>query len=102
MSGHAALGEDGRALRIEAGGEQHRGEIERPLAQVGRVVLDRERVEVDDAEERVAELLGRGVLAEAAAVVAEVFRAGRLEAGEDPQREGIIALAPMAARSVST
>ncbi len=83
---HVALDEDGRALGIKAGGEEHRGEVERPLAQVGRVVLDGDRVEVDDAEERVAELLGRGVLAEAAAVVAEVLRAGRLDAGEDPHR----------------
>ena len=102
VSGHAALGEDGRALGIEAGGEEHRGEVERSLAQVGGVVLDGDRVEVDDAEERVAELLGRGVLAEAAAVVAEVLGAGRLDAGEDPHRAGIIAAAPMAACSVST
>jgi hypothetical protein len=41
-------------------------------------------MEVDDAEERLPELLGGGVLAKASAVVAEVLRAGGLDAGEDP------------------
>jgi hypothetical protein len=59
VSGHAALGEDGRALRIETGGEEHRREVERPLAEVGRVVLDGDRVQVDDAEEGIAEVLRR-------------------------------------------
>ncbi len=51
--------------------------------EVGRVVVGRDRVEVDDAEERVAPLLGGGVLAEATDQVAEMFLAGRLDAGED-------------------
>ena len=54
MRGHVALREDGRALRVEPGREQHRGQVERALAQVGRVVVDRDRVQVDDAEERLA------------------------------------------------
>ena len=80
---HVALAEDGRALGVEAGREEHRGEIERRLAQLRRLVVDRDRVQVDDAEERVAGLLRRRVLAEAAAVVAERLAAGRLDAGED-------------------
>ena len=54
--------------RVEPGGEQHRGEVERPLAQVVGVVLDRDRVQVDDAEVRLALLLRGCVLAEAADV----------------------------------
>ena len=86
---HVALREDRRALRVEPGREEQRREVERPLAQVGRVVVDRDRVQVDDAEERRPArldrpILRRRVLAEAARVVAEVLRAGRLDAGEDP------------------
>jgi len=51
--------------------------------QVARVVLDRDRVRVDDAEERLAELLRLRVLAETADLVAEVLVARRLDAGED-------------------
>ena len=65
--GHdVALAEDGRALGVEAGREEHRREVERRLAQLRRVVLDGDRVQVDDAEEAVMRLLGPGVLAEAA------------------------------------
>ncbi len=79
-----ALREDGRALGIEAGGEEHRGEIERRVAERLRLVVDGDRVQVDDAEERLALLLGRRVLAEATAVVADVLRARRLDSREDP------------------
>jgi hypothetical protein len=83
VRGHVALCEDRRALGVEAGREEHRRQVERRAAQVLRVVLDRDRVQVDDAEEGVAFLLRRHVLAEAAAVVAEVLRAGGLDAAED-------------------
>ena len=78
-----ALAEDRRPLRVEPGREEHRGEVERRVAQLLRVVVDADRVQVDDAEERVVRLLRLGVLAEAAAVVAERLPAGRLDAGED-------------------
>jgi hypothetical protein len=77
-----ALAEDGRALGVEPGREQHRREVERRAAQGRRVVLDRDRVQVDDAEERVASLLRLDVLAEAAAVVSERLPPGRLDTGE--------------------
>ncbi len=86
---HVALREHRRALRVEPRREEQRREVERPLAQVGRVVVDRDRVQVDDAEERAPALgdgafLRRRVLAEAARPVAEVLRARGLDAGEDP------------------
>ena len=98
VGGHVALCEHGRAVRVEPGREEHRGEVERPLAQVAGLVLDRDRVQVDDAEERLAELLRRRVLAEPAAEVAEVLRARRLDAREDPHRPPIIPTA----ESIST
>ena len=69
--------------RLEACRDQHREEVERAFVQVPRLVLDGDRVEVDDAEERLAELLRLRVLAETADVVAEVLVACRLDAGED-------------------
>ena len=85
VRGHVRLAEDGRALGVEAGREEHRREVERRAPELGRVVVDRDRVQVDDAEERVAGLLGLDVLAEAAAVVPERLPAGRLDPGEDPE-----------------
>ena len=84
MRGDVALGEHRRALRVEPGRDEHREQVERFLVQVARVVLDGDRVEVDDAEERLAELLCPRVLAEAADVVAEMLVAGGLDAREDP------------------
>ena len=78
------LAEEDAALGVEAGGEQDRGRVVEPLAQLGRVVGDRERVEVDDAvDRRVAAILALDVLADRADVVAEVLAAGRLDARED-------------------
>ena len=83
VGGHVTLREDGRALGVEPGREQHRREIERLLAEVLWVVLDADRVQVDDAEEALAALLGRGVLAEAADQVADRLVARGLDAGEN-------------------
>jgi len=47
-------------------------------------VLDRDRVEVDDAEEALASFLRLGVLPEASAEVADVRVAAGLDAAEDP------------------
>ena len=70
---HVALREHGRAFGVETGREQHRRQVERLLAEVVRVVVDADRVQVDDAEEAFAALLRGGVLAEAADQVAEVL-----------------------------
>ena len=47
-----ALGEGRRPVGVEAAREQHRRQVDRRLAQILRVVVDRDRVQVDDAEER--------------------------------------------------
>jgi len=57
--------------------------VERARPQLVGIVLDGDRVQVDDAEERVALLLGQRVLAEASAVVSERCVARRLDARED-------------------
>ena len=81
---HVALREDRRALGVEARREHDRGQVERALAELDGVVLDRDRVQVDDAEEGLAALLRRRVLAETADQVAQVLVARGLDAGEDP------------------
>jgi hypothetical protein len=83
VGGDVALHEDGGALGVDSGREEHRGEVEGRLAQRFRVVRNRDRVQVDDAEERLAQLLGGRILAKAAAVVAEVLRARGLDPRED-------------------
>src|SRR5579884_3826306 len=83
VRGHLALQEQRAAVGVEADRVQQRGEVERAVVEVAGVVLDRDRVQVDDAEEGVARLLRRDVLAHRADVVADVLGARRLDAGED-------------------
>src|SRR5207237_8085811 len=94
VGGVVALHEDGRAAGVEPGREEHRGEVERGLSKLGRVVRDGDRMEVDDAEERRAALRGGRVRAEAAAVVAEVLGPGGLDSRKDPHAASIIAFRP--------
>ncbi len=54
---HVTLAEEDAAVGVEAGGDQDRGRVIDALAQFGRVVGDRDRVQVDDAEEPLAALL---------------------------------------------
>jgi len=84
MRGHMALDEHGRALRIEPRREEHRCDVERPFPQRGRIVLDRDRVQVDNAEERLASFLRLGVLPEASAEVPDVRVTAGLDTAEDP------------------
>jgi len=52
-----ALREDDRSVGVDPGREEPGCDVERPFAQSGRIVLERDRVEVDDAEDGVAALL---------------------------------------------
>src|SRR6266550_1207943 len=81
-----ALDEDGRPVGVEADREHHRGEVERRAAQLLRLVGGGDRVQVDDAEEGLAFLLDGNELAERSGEVAEVLRAGGLDAAEGPHR----------------
>ena len=60
---HVGLAEEDAALGIEAGGDQDRGRVVEPLAQLGRVLRDGDRVQVDDAVDRLAAVLALDVLA---------------------------------------
>ena len=84
-----ALAEEDAALGVEPGADQDRRRVVDALAQLGRVVVDGDRVQVDDAvDRRVAALLAGDVLDDRADVVAEVLAARRLDAGEDPHESG--------------
>src|SRR5512132_429010 len=83
MGWDMVLEEHNRALRIDAGREQHRYEIERSSVEVYRLVVDRDRMQVDHAEVRLSHRLDRGVLPEATAEVAEVLGSRGLDARED-------------------
>lgn len=81
--GDVALHEQGAAVRVEAGREELGGGDAGVLAQLLRVLRDRDRVQVDDHVERVVGVLHVDPLADGAEVVAEVERAGgRLDTGE--------------------
>src|SRR6266566_9561664 len=83
MGRDMALKEYNRALRIDTGREQHCYEIERSSVEVYRLVVDRDRMQVDHAEERLSHRLGRSVLPEATAEVAEVLGSRGLDTGKD-------------------
>jgi hypothetical protein len=95
---HIALAEEDAAARIQPGCEQRRGSVVDRLAQHRWFVGDRDRVQVDDAVDRLAAVLSRDVLGDRPDVVAEVLAAGRLDAGEDAhssdERGGYLASAP--------
>ena len=81
--GHVALDEERALLRVEADRDQLGDRDEGALAQHGRVVLDGDRVQVDDAVERVVVVLQRHPLPQGTEVVAEMERVGgRLDAGQ--------------------
>ena len=85
---HVGLAEEEAALRVEAGGEQHRGGVQQALAKISRVVGDGDRVEVDDAVDRLAPVLPGHVLRYRADVVAQVLATGGLNAREDAHGGG--------------
>ena len=68
---HVALAEQHAALGVQAGGDEDRGGVVDALAQLARVVGDRDRVQVDDAVDRgVAAVLALDVLPDGPDVVA--------------------------------
>ena len=65
----------------KAGGKQDRRRVLEALPQLGRVVFDRDRVQVDDAEDRrIAPVLPLDVLANRPDVITEVLATGGLDA----------------------
>ena len=82
---HVTLREHGGHVGVEPDGEQHRRERHRGIADDTGLLGDRERVEVDDAVERVAFVLPANPVLERTEVVAEVDVTGRLHAGQHPR-----------------
>jgi len=85
---HVALAEQDALLRVQARRDQRRERVVDAVAQLGRVVGDGDRVQIDDAVEalvtgRRCALLALDVLADRADVVAEVLAAGGLDPAED-------------------
>jgi hypothetical protein len=81
---HVALAEENAASGVQASGEQDGGGVVKALAQLGWLVGDGGRVQVDDAEDAIAALLAGDVLGDGPDVVAQVLAPGWLYAGEDP------------------
>src|SRR5690606_32090579 len=86
---HPALVEDDVLQGVDAGREEGRGHLARSAHQLGRVLPDRDRVEVDHAIDAVVALLQGDEALDGAEIVAEVEIAGRLDAGKDEGPEGI-------------
>src|SRR5690606_5506539 len=95
--GDLALGEQRADVGIEAGGDQQLRELGDLGAQLGRVLRDRQRVEVDHAVHGIVRVLLTHPTPDRTQVVAEVDVAGRLDAGEhaghgsmlEPPRPGL-------------
>jgi hypothetical protein len=70
---HVALPEQDAPLRVQPGGEQQRGEVVQALAQPGGLVGHGDRVQVNDAVQRLTPILPGDVLSDRADVVAQVL-----------------------------
>ena len=71
---HVRLDEQRRAVGVDAGCEQQRGEVERGRAELLDVVRHRQRVQVDDAEQAVVPVLVGDPVPDRPEQVAEVLR----------------------------
>ena len=91
MARDAALVEDDAAVGIDAGGDVGGGHFVRLGAELKRVLRQRERVQIDDAEDAVEIALEAHPVADRAEIIAEMQVAGRLDAGKDPIHRGLIA-----------
>ena len=70
--------------RIDAAGDERRGDLADGARQLGRVLPDRDRVQIDDAIDAVVAVLQLDEALDGAEIIAEVQVAGRLHAGENP------------------
>jgi len=84
---HVALDEERGHVGIDADGEQQLGQLERAGPEVGGILRDGERVQVDDAVEGVGSVLVGHPVAQRAEQVAELHVAAWLDAREDTSHE---------------
>ncbi len=101
MGGDRALREEDRLRRIDAAGDQRRGHFADVGAQLRRVDVDGQRVEVGEEEQAFRLVLHPHPAQDRAEQIAEVKVAGRLDAGNDAHRHRSagIGLRPPAPRS---
>jgi hypothetical protein len=89
---HLAVREDDRSIRVDAYGEVVGHEPIDVLHEPSRRVTVRDRLVVGDQDEQLdPEVLQTNAVLERAEVVADVQRAGRPVAGEDPKRRRVAA-----------
>ncbi len=87
MLRHVALDEERADLRVEAAGDQERGQVERGFPQGFGLLGNRDRVQVHDGVEGVHLVLLGDPAPDGADVVAEVLLARGLDAGKDAHLE---------------
>ena len=83
VGGHGGLHHDGAGLRIDAGGQVERGDLENLGAQFGRVLIDCDGMQVHDAENALVIVLDAHPVFERAQIVSDVKISGGLHSGED-------------------
>ena len=83
MLGHLALIEDDVFRRIDAAGDEGRGDLADGVRQFGRILPHRDRVQIDDAINAVVAVLQFDKALDGAKIVAEMQVAGRLYAGKN-------------------
>src|SRR5439155_21353255 len=83
VRGHGGLHHNGAGLRIDAGGQIKCGDLRDFRAQLARVLIDCDGVQVDDAEDALVILLNADPVFKGAKIVADVQISGWLHAGED-------------------
>src|SRR5215211_6102361 len=87
MLRYVALHEDGGDFRVEPDREQHRGELDRGVADDIRPLDHGQSVEIDDPVEDLALVLTGDPVAERTEVIPELDFAGRLDAREHAGHE---------------
>ena len=83
MSGNRRLHNDGRMFRIDADGHQHAGEFFDLVAKLRGVLIERDRVQVDDAENALEIVLDLGPVLERSQIISDVWVSGGLDTGKD-------------------
>ncbi len=80
---HRRLHHDRGLLRIDARGQKQRGDLQDLGAQLGRLLINRDGVQIDDAEDALVVVLDLDPVLQRAQIISDVQIAGRLNAGED-------------------
>ena len=83
MLRHRRLHHDGRMLRVNARRQEQRGRLQDLRAQLGRLLINRDRVQIDNAEDALVIALNLNPILQRSQIVPNVLIARRLNAGKD-------------------